>query len=331
MPELQTIVKTQNPGFNISYSDMTCFFGSCFANHIGNKFERYKLNSLVNPYGVLYNPASIAQGIERILKKKTFTEEELHSYHNQWLSFYHYTSFSNPDKKTCLDTINAGYSHAVKSLNIASVVIITLGTSYEYRLKETGKTVANCHKLPDSYFIRNFLKTGQTVNLLGDTIKELLACNPNIRIIITVSPIRHWKDGAIENSRSKAALLLAVKELENIFKEVYYFPVYEIFMDELRDYRFYASDMLHPSEFAIEYIWEKFETTFFTFDTISITNQVEKIKKSLGHKPINIKSDQHQKFLESLKKQIIEFSKKNASIDFSNELLQVNSDISKEG
>ena len=125
--------------------------------------------------------------------------------------------------------------------------------------------------------------------------------------------------------------MLAVKELEDIFNEVYYFPVYEIFIDELRDYRFYASDMLHPSEFAIEYIWEKFETTFFTFDTISITKQIEKIKKSLGHKPLNIKSVQHQKFLKGIRERIIEFSKKNTSVDFSNELLQVNSDISKEG
>jgi hypothetical protein len=320
MPELQTFVDISDFDFKIGYNDTTSFFGSCFSTNIGRKFLNLKFNTLVNPFGVLYNPASISKSIDRILQNQLFTEGDLNFYDNFWFSFAHYTSFSDKSKTNCLNNINSNFTDAVKKMNNTSVLVLTLGTSYIYRLKENGCIVANCHKIPDSKFSHEFLKTNESVTLLAETIQKLNKSIPSVRVIITISPIRHWKDGAIENQRSKSALVLAAQELEHRFDNVHYFPVYEIFMDELRDYRFYARDMLHPSEFAVDYVWEKFSKCFFDSETIKIIKQVEKLNKSLQHRPVNVESVQHQLFRKKLKEQIGTFSKKYPGIDYSKEL-----------
>lgn len=323
MPDLQTLVDIPDFEFKIDYNDTTSFFGSCFSTNIGTKFLNLKFNALVNPFGVLYNPASISQSINRILHNQSFTEEELRIHDNLWFSFSHYTSFSDKSKLKCLEKINTNFSDAVEIMNDTSVLIITLGTSYIYRLKEEGFIVSNCHKLPANNFSHEFLTTKESVSLLSDTIQKLNHSNPSIRIILTISPIRHWKDGAIKNQRSKSALILAAQELENNYENVYYFPVYEIFMDELRDYRYYSRDMLHPSEFAIDYVWEKFSKCFFDAKTLGIIKQVEKINKSLQHRPVNADSEQYQQFRLKLKEQITSFSQNNPRIDFSKELAKL--------
>ncbi len=323
MFKLYTVVSIPEAGFKINYNNTACFFGSCFSNYIGNRLIDLKFNTLVNPFGVLYNPASITQSFEIIMENRRFSEKDLEYHNGLWFSFYHYTSFSNTDKSACLDAINNNLLTANEKIKDANVFIITLGTSYAYSLKESGKTVANCHKLPDSNFNRIFLGPDESVRLLSKTIQHLTDRNPSVNVIITISPIRHWKEGAVGNLRSKAALILAAHELENKFDNVFYFPVYEIFMDELRDYRFYATDMLHPSEFAIEYIWEKFVNCFFDTETKKTVQQVNKINKSLNHRPFNRSSAQHQKFLNRLKEQIEAFIKKHPHIDFSEEIAKL--------
>lgn len=317
MPELQTKVQIPNPNFQISYRDISCFFGSCFSMNIGNRFSELKFKTCVNPFGVLYNPASIAQSIRLIIEKTEFSETDLNFYDNKWFSYYHYTSFSNEDKNTCLININNSLQEAKKSLKEASFVFITLGTSFVYKLKSTGDIVANCHKIPAKEFKREFLSSSDSFSFLSEAIINLREINPKLNIIFTISPIRHWKDGAIENMRSKASLILTIHELQKKIPELYYFPVYEIFMDEMRDYRYYASDMLHPSTFAIDYIWDKFYNTFFTKETQLLVRKIEKINKSLQHKPVNPHSQQYKNFKKHLRKQMQDFNKQYPIIDFS--------------
>jgi hypothetical protein len=319
MPQLQTQVLIPSPGFSINYNDNIFFLGSCFAANIGIKLEKLKFNSLTNPFGVLYNPASISNSIDLLLSGKTFGESDLLFYNDLWFSFYHHSSFSSPNKENCLSNINVTLSTASELIKNTDVLFITLGTSWIYRHNASGKIVSNCHKIPAKEFTREFLEPDETTQLLVGSLNKLIEINPNIRIILTISPIRHWKDGAIENMRSKSALILAVKELEKLFKNIYYFPVYELFMDEMRDYRYYSTDMLHPSDFAIEYIWEKFMGTFFSEETIKQAREIEKLVMMLEHRPMNSQTDSYKKFVDSLKKNVANLKTKYPKIDFNDE------------
>lgn len=320
MAQLQTKVIVPTPGFQISHNHSVALFGSCFADTIGNRLNRFKFNSVTNPFGVLYNPASIAQSINSLFEKQLFIDTDLDFYNDLWFSFRHHTLFSSPDKETCLTRVNESFLKAKESINTSSHVVITLGTAWTYRLIKTGEIVANCHKIPSKEFTREYLSPNDIVQLFKPVITRLTEQNKDIKIILTVSPIRHWKDGAIENARSKASLLLSIKELESIFSNIYYFPVYEIFMDELRDYRFYNPDMLHPSEFAIDYIWEIFADNFFSSSTKSAIIDIDKLIKSFEHRPLNTNTESFSKFIEKLKNKTIEFTQKYPTISFEKEL-----------
>jgi hypothetical protein len=325
MPKLQTQVDIPSPGFSIHYTNRILFLGSCFATNIGLKLAKLKFNSVTNPFGVLYNPASIANSIDLLVNREQFVEDDLIRDNDTWFSFYHHSSFSSPDKEQCLSRINDALSAASEFLSDTDILFITLGTSWIYRYKPTNKIVSNCHRIPAKEFSREFLEISETVELLAGQFNKLKASNPSIRVILTISPIRHWKDGAIENMRSKSALALAINELEKLFSNVYYFPVYELFMDEMRDYRFYAADMLHPSDFAIEYVWEKFVETFFDKETIKQSSEIEKLVSMLNHRPMN--GESYKMFVAGLKKSIAELKSKYTKIDFTPEeiLIEKNS------
>lgn len=319
MPQLQTQVLIPSPGFSINYHHKILFLGSCFATNIGSKLEKLKFNSITNPFGVIYNPASVAQSIDLLLSNKQFSENDLSFYNDLWFSLYHHTTFSSPDKEKCLENINNTLQAANKITQKADIVFITLGTSWIYRQKSTDRVVSNCHKIPAKEFSHEYLEPAESYRILSEQLENLTSFNPNIKIILTISPIRHWKDGAIENMRSKAALIIAAKELEKQFGNIYYFPVYELFMDEMRDYRYYASDMLHPSEFALEYVWEKFVHTFFTSETQQQISELEKLLSMLQHRPINRESVSFLKFANNLKSLLESLTKKYPSLDFTNE------------
>jgi hypothetical protein len=323
MPQLQTTVNILTPGFQIGYNDTILLFGSCFAESIGNRLLRNKFKTEVNPFGVLYNPASITENLNLLFEKKQFTEANLNFYNSLWFSFNHHSNFSSKDKNECLNKINSRLSSSKQSIKSSTCFIFTLGTSWIYRLKGSNNVVANCHKLPDKNFIREFLSPEQTVKLFKPVLEKLVKQNSQVKFVFTVSPIRHWKDGAIENARSKASLIMAIKELENSFSNLYYFPVYEIFMDEMRDYRYYAADMLHPSDFAIDYVWEKFADTFFSTDTKSIIKEVDKLLKSFEHKPLSPESTTYNKFIQDLKTKAEKLSGKYPGISFNDELLRI--------
>jgi len=315
-----TYVDIPETPFKISYGSKLIFLGSCFADAIGKKMQELKFQVCSNPFGVLYNPVSITTSLKLLLNKEIFTENDIQFENELWFSFSHYTLFSDTNPQKCLERINKSFKIAKNFIRSSDILVITLGTSWVYELRSTGNAVANCHKLPAALFNRYFSTTEESAEKLKIIILELRKVNPNLKVIFTVSPVRHWKDGAIENQRSKAALILAVVKLQREIDNIYYFPAYEIFMDELRDYRFYASDMLHPSEQAINYTWEKFANAFFISTDLKIINNVERILNSIKHKPRHKDTQSYTRFIRSIINKINELQNSNTFIDFQSEL-----------
>jgi len=278
------------------YDDSVMLCGSCFVENIGKKLENACFNVLINPFGILFNPCSLAKSIENIIDNKPFTEDELIFHHGLYHSFSHHSCFSHHDATVCVEQINHAAAHAHQFLEKSKYLIITLGTAWVYRHRRSGTIVSACHKIPQQEFDKELLSVAQITELLSAMMQRLSEFNPDIRIVLTISPVRHIKDGFVENQQSKAALILSVKQLTENFENCSYFPVYELFMDDLRDYRFYASDMLHPSETAIQYIWERFRETFFTQETLQILDEAEKLYAASQHRPFHATSDEYQEF-----------------------------------
>jgi len=285
-------------------------FGSCFAENIGKYLLENKFPVNSNPFGVLYNPASIHQALEILLEDRSFTEKDIFQHQGTYNTFFHHSSFSETDKDTFIRNINDKRAQASGDLKKADIVLITFGTAYIFTNKETDSIVANCHKLPASVFNRSRLTIKNIVGSWTDLIAKLRLINPELKILFTVSPIRHWEDGAHNNQVSKAILLLAIDELVNKFSDTYYFPSYEIVLDELRDYRFYAEDMIHPNDIAIRYIWEKFSETYFNEETIRINMQWQNIWKAINHRPFNEHTKEHKQFLRQTLLKLNELRKK---------------------
>lgn len=328
MPEFRTIVDIEESRRKIGYEDNILFIGSCFAENIGNKLQENKFNTLINPFGIIYNPVSVANTILSILDKKKFTEEDL-IFNNLWHSFYHHSKFSNEGKEDCLKNINISCIESSDFLKKTDFLVITFGTSWVYEYIKTGKIVSNCHKLPSKNFNRYRLSIDYIVELYIQLIEKIREQNPNIKIIFTVSPVRHWKDGAHGNQLSKAVLQLAIDKLVQSFKNIWYFPSYEIVMDELRDYRFYDRDMIHISEEAVDYIWQRFIETFIDNKSQSLMGQVEKIKKALAHRPFSSESKTYHDFLENQMNKIMQIENNNPYIDFNKEKSFIKEKIKK--
>jgi hypothetical protein len=303
---LQTEIKIPNYSFNLSHEDKIINFGSCFSENIGQKLQENKLDVCINPFGILFNPISVCKAINQCAENIKYTESDLNSNNEIQFSFNHHSRFSFLDKQEALKQISEGIEKGNSYLNNANVVIITLGTAWAYKLKETNEVVANCYKIPQNQFSKELLSVNEIVEALNESISNIKSINPAANIITTISPVRHWKDGVVENQQSKATLHLALKEVNESNEYCHYFPSYEIMMDELRDYRFYAKDMLHPSEVAIEYIWEKFGDSFFTKETKELNFRISQIKQGLSHKPFNSESENHKKFKKKLLSKIQE-------------------------
>lgn len=306
----QTKIDIPTSDFQISYSNHIMTLGSCFAENIGKKMQDVYFETEINPFGVLYNPISIINSINLLLDKKGFTEQDLFEYNSQWQSFSHSSYFSDISVESCLKKINTRLKQASDFLLKTDYLFITLGTAWIYEDKASGSVVSNCHKLPASHFSRRRMSVDEITFLFTEVLEELKTLRPNIQLIFSLSPIRHWKDGAHENNISKSTLLLAIDDLQNKFSNIHYFPAYEIQMDELRDYRFYSADMLHPSEVAINYIWQRFSETYFNEKTSKIKLELEKLSSDLNHRPINQHSNEFQKFTNHLNKKIVELKLK---------------------
>ncbi|HOW40629.1 MAG TPA: GSCFA domain-containing protein [Bacteroidales bacterium] len=317
--EFRTSFDIEPSDFRIGYNTGVMFLGSCFASSIGEQMNIRKMPVLINPYGTIYNPESVRTAIEAVISGKEYSVNDLFNYKGTWLSFSHYTDFSSEDAGLLLERINNNRKGAEEFLRKASCLFITFGTARIYRLKDTGKPVSNCHKVPASYFTNELLSVEAITESWSRIIKMLGEFNPELRIIFTVSPVRHWKDGAHGNQISKSILLLAIDRIREYFPSIKYFPAYELMLDDLRDYRFFNDDMLHPSEKAIEYIWEKFSGTYFDKSTTELQARVLRITKALNHRFITGSENGRREFAANILKQISDLEKHHSYIDLTRE------------
>jgi hypothetical protein len=292
------------PGFpqQITYRNRLLLIGSCFADHIGQALLQRRFHTTVNPFGTVYNPLSIANSLQRLQCGEPFTDADVIKSGEVYTTFFHHSRFAHPDKHVFLQRANEALRQGAQAFAAADFVILSLGTAWVYRDKDTAQVVNNCHKLPAARFERLRLTADDVVDALSAATAQ-----PGKRWIITVSPIRHWKDGAHANQLSKAALLLAVEQVQQTAANVAYFPAYEIMMDELRDYRFYADDMHHPSAQAVSYIWERFAHTAFSDKTKKIIREAEKISKAQNHRPLHPDTAAYEDFQKKLAQQIADF------------------------
>lgn len=308
------ISKSQKP---IDYSSTIMSIGSCFAENMGEKFEYFKFQITINPFGIIFNPVSIEKLITRVVNQEKFTEKDVFFHNEMWHCFEVHSELSNSNKEEFLENLNTILESSNQQITKATHLIFTFGTSWVYRNKLSNKIVANCHKVPQNQFDKEILSVEIIENSIKNTINLIQSINPNCNFIFTISPVRHIKDGFVENQRSKAHLITAIQNSQLATCNSIYFPSYEIMMDELRDYRFYADDMLHPSQSAIDYIWVKFFENYVSESEFGLMNQVCEIQRALKHRPFNPNSESHQKFLANLEAKIEQLQQKLPFLHFS--------------
>ena len=285
-----------SPG-KISYDQKIFFLGSCFTEEIGNNFKNLKFDMLQNPNGILYDPISISSSLSSYIENKQFDDDHLFLHDEIWHSWQHHSEFSGLDKDMVLKNINQSQSHANFFLKTASWLVVTLGTSFHYQLKNNGEPVANCHKALANYFDKRLISIDEIYSSLSKAIKKLRLYNPGISIIFTISPVRHVRDGVTENNRSKARLIEAVHSIVQHNNNVFYFPAYELVIDVLRDYRFYKSDMVHANEIAVNYVFEIFCNTYLDEAAKKLIIELKSLLSAMNHKPFQKESIAHKNFL----------------------------------
>ena len=296
--EFRTQIAIAKPLFDFSYKDRIMLFGSCFAENIGEKLYENNFITDINPFGTLYNPASVACALRMLFHPRELSASDLFEHNSLYHSFMYHGRFSSQKMEEALCNMNGRLLDAHDNLQETTRLVITLGTAFVYRLKSDGQVVSNCHKLPEKFFSREMLTVKDIVDEWDTLLLSVWEQKPNLKILLTISPIRHWKDGAHQNQLSKATLLLAADILQKRYPgQIGYFPSYEIMMDELRDYRFYADDMLHPSPLAIEYIWQTFVQHFLQDETKAILKDWQEIKKAINHKPFQPDSEAYRGFI----------------------------------
>lgn len=286
----------------LTYEGKILSLGSCFAVNIGEKFKQFQFRNVVNPFGILFHPKAIEQIVEYACSGYEFSEKDVFCHHEIWSCFAAHSDMNALEQNDIITKLNVKLLDLQMALKESSLLILTFGTAWVYEYQQTGKTVANCHKIPQSEFVKRLLDYEEIVKSYLNTIQLVKKINPDIQIMFTLSPVRHIKDGIVENQRSKALLHAAMQDvLEQLQDEkLIYFPSYEIVMDELRDYRFYKADMLHPNEIAIEYIWEKFVENCIAQEAFSVMKKVDEVQKALNHRPFNPTATQHMTFLDTL-------------------------------
>ncbi|MFA9188808.1 GSCFA domain-containing protein [Flavobacterium sp. FBOR7N2.3] len=307
--QFRTQIPVQQNPFPIDYDAKMVSLGSCFAVNMAQKLEYYKFQNSCNPFGIIFNPVSIEKLIERAVNKELFTEKDIFFHNDLWHCFEVHSELSNPDKEVFLKLLNELVVATNQQITKSTHFLITYGTSWVYRNIENNQIVANCHKLPQKQFSKEILSIEMIQTAIQNTLSLIQSINPNAKFALTVSPVRHIKDGFVENQRSKAHLISVIHHVlgDSVIcnlKSAVYFPSYEIMMDELRDYRFYAEDMLHPSALAVDYIWERFKVVSISDSVFGVMEEVENIQKSLAHKPFNPNSESHLKFETNLRKKI---------------------------
>jgi hypothetical protein len=312
--KLSTPVALKPLETKIDYQSQLLWMGSCFAENMGNQFAQLGFSQLTNPFGILFQPLALQRLVERALQANYFTQTDLVYHNGLWHCFELHSICSNSDPEAMLKQLNAKLTLLKIQLEQSTHIGFTLGTAWVYRHLERDEVVANCHKIPQSQFAKELLSVGQIENALQKLIESIQAVNPNVQLLFTVSPVRHSKDGLVENQRSKAQLLVALHQLLETHN-AFYFPAYELLLDELRDYRFYADDLLHPSPLAIRYIWDKWLSISTTPEIQALIAEVETVQKSRQHRPFNPDTEEHQAFIEKLDKKVEELRNKGVIIN----------------
>jgi GSCFA family len=292
----------------MKHTDKLLLVGSCFTEQIGKKLAAHKFNVLENPNGILFNPISIAKAVMRYAEGKLFTEDELFYYNELWASREHHTQFSSIDKNKALKKINTSQQLAFDFIKNADWILLTLGSAFVYEWKEIEtndykNVAANCHKIPTDKFNRRLTSAAEIKTILQKMETAIKQINPKVKFIYTISPVRHLREGFVENNRSKATLIQAVHELTND-KNVFYFPAYELVIDDLRDYRFFTEDFAHPNYTATNYVWKKFVPTVIEEPSQLLMEKINEINAAMTHKPFNPNSEGHKKFMASVLKKI---------------------------
>lgn len=302
----------------INHQHKILTLGSCFSDEIGNRLLYSKFQGLINPFGTIFNAISIQNLIKRSISEEYYTATDVHQNGEQFFCFDVHSSFNALSNEEVVQHLNATIKQVHHFIYSCDVIMITLGTSWVYSLLTENKIVANCHKVEAKQFEKKLLSVQENYNALEYIFKALISINPKIKIITTVSPVRHIKDGMTENNVSKARLIDALYQLNLAYKQVNYFPSYELVLDDLRDYRFFKQDMIHPTEQAVEYIWEKFGEVYFDQSTQTTIQKIQKVQLALHHRPFNEDAENHQKFLKKTFSMIEEIEKGNM-IDFEQE------------
>lgn len=296
----RTNIQLQKERNQIDYNSKLLLIGSCFSENIHQKLDYFKFNTYSNPFGILFNPKAIEKLVVNAINCEKYTEKDCFELIERWHCFDAHSDLSAVKKDELIDNLNTSITNTNKFINEASHILITLGTAWVYRFIETDKYVGNCHKIPQKKFLKELLTIDEILASLENICALIKEINPLANIIFTVSPVRHLKDGFTENSLSKSHLLSAIHQIIDKRNQLYYFPSYEIMMDDLRDYRFYNNDMVHPNETAIKYIWEQFQNVWLNEKSISLMKEIDTIQKGLAHKPFNPNSKQHKDFLNNL-------------------------------
>lgn len=319
--DFRTVIQRQKGPFSIHQNQKILCMGSCFAEEMGRRLQEDKFPCDVNPFGVLYNPHSICQALEMLLENKKFTKSELFQRGGLWHSWMHHSSFSHEDAEECLYRIHARMAEAHTTLLTAHTLIVTLGSNRCFVLREKGIVVGNCHKVPEREFEIQDMDAEKIVQLFSAILPRIKRENPDIRVVFTVSPIRYLKYGLHESMLGKAQILVAVEMLQQAFADyVFYFPAFEIMLDDLRDYRFYAEDMVHPSALAAEYIYQYFKDCYFDEDSKAFSKEWKEIQKNLNHRPFNSNSETYRSFMENTLKKIEQLHQKYPHVSVEKEL-----------
>jgi hypothetical protein len=318
--KLQTNIALQKQPHNlIDYHSNILLLGSCFSENIGDKFNYFKFKSLQNPFGIFYHPKAIEKLVLNAINEKKYDETDVFYHNERWQCFEAHSDLSSISREELLLNLNDSIRTTKQQINESTHIIITLGTAWAYRFIESDEIVANCHKVPQKNFIKEIQAVKSIIGSLESIIDLVRSVNPKVTILFTVSPVRHLKDGFVENTQSKSHLITAIHKVLSLRAQsrgLHYFPAYEIMMDELRDYRFYAEDMLHPNKIAIDYIWECFQSVWISSDIGKTMAEVEAVQRALNHKPFNQESQQYKTFLDKLESQKSNLKRKIPYIKF---------------
>ena len=320
MSSFRTTLPSFEPNFHIDHQDVVLCLGSCFAQHMAHKLEKHKFNCTANPYGILYHPLNISNVLGHCIDGYTYTEQDLVLRDGHYHSWWHHSQLYHTQADILLEQLNQIQKVLLQKIKSTSLFIFTFGTAYFYTHLQSQILVGNCHKIGSKEFEKKISNTEEITSQYQIVLNKILDINPNAKFIFTVSPIRHTKDGIIENTRSKATLHLAISAIQNKISQANYFPAYEIMMDDLRDYRFYKSDLLHPSDLAIDYIWDQFSSNLFQEHTKQLNTKIKSLRDAMSHRPFKIESSAHQTFLKQTLNKVIKTQSAYSFLNFKEEI-----------